>query len=112
MRGIVFLLCVSVLYANDSFITSLEYGKMLYENPRGVGCMECHGRYGEGERIAKYTHKKQAKIIEAPRINNVEFKSFKIALQEGKRVMPKYYLTADEIAAMYEYLQAVKKEQE
>ena len=112
MRKIVFLLCASILYANDSFITSLEYGKMLYENPRGVGCMECHGVYGEGDRIAKYTHKKQAKIIEAPRINNVEFETFKTALQKGKRVMPKYYLTADEIAAIYEYLQAVKKEQE
>ncbi len=97
-------------FAEESFITTAEYGRMLYENPRGIGCVECHGHYGEGDRIANYTYRKQAKSIQAPRINDLDFKSFKEALQSGKKVMPKYYLTASEIEAIYKYLQTVKNE--
>ncbi|WP_299547294.1 cytochrome c [uncultured Helicobacter sp.] len=105
----VFGFVLMVLKAEESFITPLEYGKMLYENPRGISCLECHGQYGEGNKVANYTHKKQVKSIHAPRINNLDFNTFKKALQKGKRVMPKYYLTADEIEAIYKYLQSFKQ---
>ncbi|TLD85215.1 c-type cytochrome [Helicobacter sp. MIT 11-5569] len=112
MRFVLVLVCVIVfLKAEENFITPLEYGKMLYENPRGIGCVECHGKYGEGDRVANYTHKNYAKSIYAPRINNLEFNTFKNALQGGKRVMPKYYLTANEIEAIYKYLQNFKQNQ-
>ncbi|MCI5968052.1 c-type cytochrome [Helicobacter sp.] len=103
-----FICSVVFLKAGESFITPLEYGKMLYENPRGIGCVECHGQYGQGDKIANYTHKGQTKFIYAPRINNLDFETFKDALQKGKRVMPKYYLTANEIEAIYKYLQNFK----
>lgn len=107
------LVCMmEFLIAEESFITPLEYGKMLYENPRGIGCVECHGQYGQGDKIANYIHKNQAKSIHAPRINNLDFTAFKNALQSGKRVMPKYYLTSDEIETIYKYLQSVKQNQQ
>lgn len=109
LRFLAVCFCAVMLHAEESFITPLEYGKMLYENPRGIGCVECHGRYGEGDIVANYMHKNQAKIIRAPRINNLDFNTFRDALQEGKRVMPKYYLTADEIEAIYKYLQNFKQ---
>ena len=34
-------------FASD-FITKNEYAKMLYQNPRGIGCDKCHGSGGEG----------------------------------------------------------------
>ncbi|MBX7491296.1 c-type cytochrome [Helicobacter turcicus] len=109
MRFVVVFVCIVMfLKAEESFIAPLEYGKMLYENPRGIGCVECHGQYGQGDKIADYTHKNQAKSIHAPRINNLDFNTFKNALQSGKRVMPKYYLTASEIEAIYKYIRNFK----
>ena len=49
------LLC-SAAFASD-FITKNEYAKMLYQNPRGIGCDKCHGSGGEGSVIAKYKKK-------------------------------------------------------
>lgn len=109
MQFLLFFLYIAIsLKAEESFITQLEYGKMLYENPRGIGCVECHGQYGQGDKIANYMHKNQVKFIQAPRINNLDFNTFKKALQSGKRVMPRYYLTAEEIEAIYKYLQNLK----
>ena len=39
-----------------SFITPFEYGKMLYENPRGISCAKCHGDDAKGKNIAKFKH--------------------------------------------------------
>lgn len=103
-----FMSFFSQLFAEDSFITFLEYGKMLYNNPRGIGCVECHGAYGEGGDIANYIHKRKHRNLVAPPIGNIPFKSFKNALQKGKKVMPKYYLTDNEIEAIYKYLQSVQ----
>ncbi|MDD6055043.1 MAG: cytochrome c [Helicobacter sp.] len=112
MKVFIAFLFFASAFANDSFITALEYGKMLYENPRGIGCVECHGFYGEGGNIANYTHKRKNRILIAPQINSLDFKSFKNALQKGKKVMPKYYLTNEEIEAIYQYLAESKKQQE
>ncbi|CAM2772420.1 c-type cytochrome [Helicobacter burdigaliensis] len=93
-----------IAFCEESFITPLEYGKMLYENPRGIGCIECHGKNGEGKEIASYKHKLKNKKLTAPKINNLSFKEFSSALKQGKKIMPKYYLTQSEMEAIYQYL--------
>ena len=75
------LLCCAA-FASD-FITKNEYAKMLYQNPRGIGCDKCHGSGGEGSVIAKYkeenkkTKVKEEKELVAPRINNLDLETFK-----------------------------------
>ncbi|STP00040.1 cytochrome C oxidase subunit III [Helicobacter canadensis] len=96
------------LFAEDSFITQVEYGKMLYENPRGIGCVNCHGEKGEGRLIAHYSHKNKDRELKGVRINHLGFQEFLKSLQESKKVMPKYYLTKSEIQAIYQYLQSKK----
>ncbi len=92
-------------FDNEGFITFREYGKNLYENPRGIGCHHCHGQKGEGSIIAHYTHKGNAKTLSAPAINTLEFSVFAKALDSQKLgVMPRYYLTQKEIQAIYFYL--------
>lgn len=104
----VILICIIFinLYGEDSFITPIEYGQMLYENPRGIGCVNCHGKRGEGKLIADYSHKQKEKRLKGPQINNLSFKKFLQALQEPTKVMPKYYLTQSEIQAIYKYLES------
>ena len=46
----------TVIDMNNSFITKYEYGKMLYNNPRGIGCNKCHGEKAEGKKIVDFTH--------------------------------------------------------
>lgn len=81
-----------------------KYGKHLYENPRGIACDKCHGKQGEGSIIANYKHKGANKTLIAPRINNIELDRFYKALHSQKGIMPIYYLSDDEIVAIYEYL--------
>lgn len=94
---------------DDSFITPQEYGANLYENPRGIGCVKCHGRDGEENLLASYTHKGKQKHIIAPRINNLAFTAFKIALSKDNGVMPRYNLTDEEINAIYLYITSRNK---
>ena len=70
------LVAINVLWANDEPLVE-NYGKNLYENPRGIACNKCHGNKGEGGVIAHYKH---------------------------KGVMPRYFLTDEEITAIYMYL--------
>ncbi len=92
-------------FDNEGFITFKEYGKNLYENPRGIGCHHCHGTKGEGNIIAHYKHKGNAKTLSAPAINRLEFNAFAKSLDSQKiGVMPRYYLTPKEIQAIYFYL--------
>ena len=83
---------------------------MLYLNPRGIGCDKCHGAKGEGSLISKYKHfdKKANKTVDdelrAPKINDIEFESFKAALTKPKGVMPSYFLTDEETTILYEYI--------
>ena len=39
---------------NNSFITKYEYGKMLFNNPRGIGCNKCHGDDAKGKKIVEF----------------------------------------------------------
>ena len=105
---LVFVGCFQILNAEESFITTLEYGKMLYNNPRGIGCVECHGHFGEGQQIANYIHKRKGKTLQGARINNLSFERFENALQKDRKIMPKYYLTSSEIEAIYKYLESIE----
>ncbi|RDU60836.1 cytochrome c [Helicobacter sp. MIT 14-3879] len=86
------------------FLTQYEYGKALYKKPRGIGCIECHGRNGEGSVISYIKQKNKNKPIIAPNIRGVGFIKFESALKNGKGVMPRYNLTASEMLALYIYL--------
>ena len=92
----------------DSFITEQEYAEHLYKNPRGIGCNKCHGKSGEGMVIARYKDKGEKKEIKTNEINSIGFEAFKLALQERRGVMPKYFLTSQEIKALYGYLHGAK----
>ncbi len=105
-----FLLMIVTIFATekDSFITELEYAEHLYQNPRGIGCDKCHGKRGEGSVIARYKDKGKNKALKTDEINSIDFEAFSIALQERRGVMPKYFLTAQEIKALYGYLHKEK----
>ena len=110
MRSVFLILLFCVAIFGADFITRTEYAKMLYLNPRGIGCDKCHGAKGEGSLISKYKHfdKKANKTVDdelrAPKINDIEFESFKAALTKPKGVMPSYFLTDEETTILYEYI--------
>ncbi len=126
------ILLISKLSSNiigemeTSFITKAEYGKALYENPRGIGCHKCHGKNAEGKFIASYAHipkksnDKLAYTISAPNIKNIDFQLFKKTInnlplskldkQRLNReknhisIMPKYFLTDEELLSIHYYI--------
>lgn len=110
MRSVFLFLLFCVAIFGADFITKTEYAKMLYLNPRGIGCDKCHGAKGEGSLISKYKHfdKKTNKTVDdelrAPKINDIDFESFKAALTKPKGVMPSYFLTDEETTILYEYI--------
>lgn len=106
-----FFLCFTLpLFAAD-FITQKEYAKMLYENPRGISCKECHGKDGKEQILEYFTHKGKKIPFVVPNIQNVSFEDFASSLtqtKEAKSIMPTYSLTNDEIKALYAYIQDFK----
>ena len=100
-----FVLGMALLaHGDDSFITQYEYGQMLYKNPRGIGCVHCHGRHGKGGYIATYKEDGKKIVLRGPDIRHVDLKSLKKALEKRYRIMPTYFLTDKEIAALHTYL--------
>jgi len=106
------LLFLNYSYADESFISNDEYAKMLYKNPRGIGCNKCHGEKGEGKVISSYISGKNKISLIGPRINNLSMRQFKKALRKGKRLMPEYFLTDEEKAYLYYYLTTQNKKGE
>lgn len=110
---LVFILAISVF--GEDFISPMEYAKMLYQNPRGIGCNACHGIKGEGKVIAKYRHKNknsgknEQKSLKAPAINNISKISFIKALKKSQGIMPTYFLTDFEMESLYYYVQQYSK---
>lgn len=96
-------LFISSMLAED-FITKMEYAKMLYSNPRGIGCNQCHGEKGEGMVIAKYKSKGKPKELRAPSINTLKKEKFFKSLESSHSVMPNYFLTKNEIEILYFYV--------
>ncbi|QOG13313.1 cytochrome c [Arcobacter sp. FWKO B] len=99
------------LTEDSSFITKYEYGQMLYENPRGIGCIKCHGKNGRGEIIASYKDRKDDKLITktiiAPDITKISLNDFKNVLNVKRSeslVMPTYFLTDEEIESIHYYI--------
>jgi len=77
---------------------------MLYNNPRGIGCVHCHGKDGKGALIAKYKDNGKMKSLRGPNIRNVGLKELKRSLFKRHRVMPTYFLTDSEIKALAYFL--------
>ncbi len=103
-------LLLSYLWGDATFITPLEYATSLYENPRGIGCNRCHGERGEGLLLAKYSEKNrdakmEKKEFSAPKISNLSYEEFYIALNKRLKGMPRYFLTNSEISSLYYYLE-------
>ena len=111
MRYMVFLSLLSVISLHsEDFISRFEYGQMLYEDPRGVSCVPCHGSRGEGKIISSYIGNEGKKIIlKGPDIRSDTKKSMLKAIHNGPGIMPKYFLTDDEIEAIFEYIQNVNQ---
>jgi len=88
----------------EDFITKMEYAKMLYSNPRGIGCNKCHGEKGEGSIISEYTHKGKKVVIKAPNITAVSKETFFKALTTPHKIMPTYFLTFQEMESLHYYV--------
>ncbi len=105
----IFLSFGTSMWADDDFISHYEYGEMLYANPRGVSCAECHGKYGEGTTIVEYRdiHGKQS--LKGSDIRHKSLKDMIEAVNSYHKVMPRYYLTDEEVKAIYDYLKTENK---
>ena len=95
--------------AEESFITDYEYGEMLYNNPRGVSCSECHGASGEGKIIVGYKEDNKQRIISGEDIRKKTLVQMISSVSSYHAIMPRYYLTDKEVQTIYEYLQTRNK---
>ena len=114
MRGVLqlllpLLILFSSLNADEDFISDYEYGEMLYQYPRGVSCVECHGDSGEGKLIVEFRDIHGKEKIKGPDIRDVNLTQMVKALNSYHKIMPRYYLTDEEIKAIYEFLQEKKR---
>jgi mono/diheme cytochrome c family protein len=98
-----------LLCGQEDFISHFEYGEMLYANPRGVSCAECHGVSGEGQIIVEYRDEKGKQVLKGSDIRQNTMSDMVRALNSYHQVMPRYYLTQEEIQAIYDYLQKKNK---
>ncbi len=103
-----FFFGINVLWAED-FISEFEYGQMLYQNPRGVSCVPCHGDRGQGAEIARYRDTRGREVIlRGPDIRHSTARQIVEALRKGPGVMPRYFLTDKEIQAIVTYIREVQ----
>ena len=110
MKAILLFLCPLLVFSEgniteESFISHDEYGQMLYKNPRGISCAACHGAVGEGKIIVSYVNRKGKVDIKGIDIRHKTLDEIIIALSASHKVMPRYYLTDNEVKAIYDYLQ-------
>jgi mono/diheme cytochrome c family protein len=106
---------------SESFLSSVEYGRMLYQQPRGISCAQCHGKAGKGgQKIVKYYDKKRnPKLLRGVNITHYSLEDLTASLNNEYRennktkrhkIMPMYYLNREEIQAIFDYLQYSNKE--
>lgn len=117
---------------NNSFITKYEYGKMLYNNPRGIGCNSCHGNDARGRKMVDFKQQLLDKKVYncslvIPDIKNIDYETFSTKVNSKKNpnlkfekeqvceklihyanVMPTYFLVEEEIEAIFYYIQNLK----
>ena len=99
------LICLVATHSHaEDFISKTEYAKMLYSNPRGIGCNKCHGEQGEGGIISSYVHKGKNMALEAPNITKVPKERFIESLGKPHKIMPTYFLTDQEVESLYYYV--------
>ncbi len=138
MIKLLFLFSTTLLLSetnfDNSFITKFEYGKMLYNNPRGISCVKCHGSDARGKKITSFTHiKNKIKYkctIKSSDITNITYKKFLMTLDPRvkkikkkfkkhqvcekltyRNSMPTYFLTNEELDSIYFYLKNKNKYQ-
>ncbi|UFH60339.1 c-type cytochrome [Sulfurovum mangrovi] len=99
----------SPLSADEDFISHYEYGQMLYTYPRGVSCVECHGEAGEGKVIAEFRDIHGKEQIIGPDIRGKRLDEMILAMNSYHDIMPRYYLTDEEIKAIYDFLKEKSK---
>ncbi len=105
------LLLPLLLGADEDFISHYEYGQMLYNNPRGVSCAQCHGKSGEGKVIVEYRDIHGKQKLQGPDIRHKSFEEMKKSINSYHPVMPRYYLTDEEIKTIYDFIQKKNTEQ-
>lgn len=113
MKFMFLFFCFSFVLFAEEFITSKEYARMLYENPRGISCKECHGKDGKEQVLEYFIQKGEKKPFIVPNIQNISFDVFLRSLKEtkdAKSIMPTYSLTDEEIKVLYAYIQDFNKE--
>jgi len=101
----IWLLFPLLLWGQEDFISHYEYGEMLYNNPRGVSCSQCHGKTGEGKVIVHYQDIHGKAVLKGADIRSKTLKEMIISVNSYHKVMPRYYLTNEEVQAIYDYLQ-------
>ncbi|SFZ98724.1 hypothetical protein MNB_SV-5-387 [hydrothermal vent metagenome] len=105
MNKLIMLLIPFLLNANEDFISHYEYGEMLYSSPRGVSCSQCHGDTGEGKVIVTYKDEDGKKIIAGSDIRHKNLSEMIKAVNTYHEIMPRYYLTDEEVKAIYDFIQ-------
>ena len=98
-----------LLWGQEDFISHYEYGEMLYNNPRGVSCSQCHGKTGEGKVIVQYQDIHGKEVLKGADIRKKSLEEMIKSVNSYHKVMPRYYLTDDEVKAIYDYLQEKNK---
>jgi len=107
---------------HDSFLSDVEYGRMLYKSPRGISCSQCHGDAGKGGQhiVTYYDKKRNPKILRGVNIRSYSLEELRASLKneykennrtKRHKIMPMYYLTEKEIHAIYSYLQYDEKKE-
>ncbi len=105
----IFFLFPFLLIGSEDFISDFEYGQMLYQNPRGISCAACHAKNGEGKKIVSYRDKNETVTIKGVDIRNRTLDEIEAIVTRNHPVMPKYYLTHEEVEAIYFYLQEMNR---
>lgn len=104
MKKLLWILFPFSLLGQEAFISHYEYGEMLYQNPRGISCLQCHGKHGEGKTILEYQEGDELKRLRGADIRDTTLRDMIKAVNTYHKVMPRYYLTDKEVEAMYDYL--------
>jgi len=96
------------LIADEGFISQEEYGAMLFANPRGIACINCHNKKMQNKILTTYKRRKKEFKVIIPEIKNtISLKKLKNILK-GKSIMPSYHFTDEEIKALWTYIRSRK----
>lgn len=99
-----------MLWGQEDFISHYEYGEMLYANPRGVSCAQCHGKNGEGQMIVEYRDIHGKQVLRGSDIRRDSLSTMINAVNSYHKIMPRYYLTDEEVEAIHDYIKIKNQE--